>query len=204
MDLRHYQYQLHFSVKPAIKPQCGGFASVGGHFGEGIPMWNGIWKLTVMVGVIGVGLFAVYQAQQGMSRVATSTSSDVERADDADNSNEFSRSADRSGDTLPVVSMDQLDGGRPLPKRARPSSSLDKNRIELVSNFEPEASNITTAVGSNDPNRQKPESVNKREPRRLVSSLRNEEAPAEDENSDEFASKPKKMADDDFSTSPTE
>ena len=66
-------------------------------------MWNGIWKLTVMVGVIGVGLFAVYQAQQGMSRVATSTSSDVEPADDADNSNEFSRSADRSGDTLPVV-----------------------------------------------------------------------------------------------------
>ena len=166
-------------------------------------MWNGIWKLTVMVGVIGVGLFAVYQAQQGMSRVATSTSSDVEPADDADNSNEFSRSADRSGDTLPVVSMDQLDEGRPLPKRPRPSSSLDKNRIELVSNFEPEASNITTAVGLNDPNRQKPESI-KREPRRLVSSLPDEETPAEDENSDEFASEPKKLADDDFSKSPTE
>ena len=201
MDLR--LCKLHFSVKPAIKPLCGGFASVGGHFGEGIPMWNGIWKLTVMVGVIGVGLFAVYQAQQGMSRVATSTSSDDERAEDADNSNEFSRSADRSGDALPVVSMDQLDEGRPLPKRPRPSSSLEKNRIELVSNFEPEASNITTAVGSNDPNRQKREPI-KRGPRRLGSNLQDEETPAEDENSDEFASEPKNLADDDFSTSHSE
>lgn len=30
-------------------------------------MWNGIWKLTAMVGVIGVGLFAAYQAHVGMN-----------------------------------------------------------------------------------------------------------------------------------------
>ncbi len=38
----------------------------GGHWGKGFPMWNGIWKLTAMVGVVGVGLFAAYQAQLGM------------------------------------------------------------------------------------------------------------------------------------------
>ena len=201
MEFQHCK--LHFPVKPAIKPQCGGFASVGGHFGEGIPMWNGIWKLTVMVGVIGVGLFAVYQAQQGMSRVATSTSSDVEHAEDADNSNEFNRSSDRSGDALPVVSLEELDEGRPLPKRPRPSSSLDKNRIELVSNFEPEASNIKTAVGSYDPKDQKPESL-KPEPRRRRFSLRDEDTAAEVEDSNAFVSEPKKLQDDDFSNSPTE
>lgn len=30
-------------------------------------MWNGLWKLTVMVGVVGVGLFAAWQAQKGMN-----------------------------------------------------------------------------------------------------------------------------------------
>ena len=30
-------------------------------------MWNGFWKLTAMVGVIGVGLFAAYQAHVGMN-----------------------------------------------------------------------------------------------------------------------------------------
>lgn len=31
-------------------------------------MWNGLWKLTVMVGIVGVGLFAAYQAQLGMNQ----------------------------------------------------------------------------------------------------------------------------------------
>ena len=185
-----------FPVMSAIKPHGGGFASVGGYFGEGIPMWNGIWKLTVMVGVIGVGLFAVYQAQQGMSRVATLTSSDADgsgETEESANSKEFGRAVGSSGDALPVVSIDRLDEGRPLPKRPRPSSSLDKNQIELVSNFEPEQSNIKTAEWSND--------ATKREPRRLGLSFREDDTPAEEENSNEFTSEPKKLPDDDFSTS---
>ena len=164
-------------------------------------MWNGIWKLTVMAGVIGVGLFAVYQAQQGMSRVATST--DVERAGDEDKSNESNRSADRSGDALPSVSLAELDEDRPLPKRPRPASSLEKNRIELVSNFEPEGSNIQTAIGSNTTDTHQSES-SQRASRRLGLGLREDETPAEDGNSDEFTSERKKLPDDDFSTSPTE
>ena len=30
-------------------------------------MWNGFWKVTAMVGVIGVGLVAVFYAQKGMN-----------------------------------------------------------------------------------------------------------------------------------------
>jgi uncharacterized repeat protein (TIGR01451 family) len=146
-------------------------------------MWNGIWKLTVMVGVIGVGLFAVYQAQQGMSRVATSTASDTDAAENIENSKEFAGSPDGPGVGLPVVSTDQFDGVRPLSKRPRPSSTLNKNRIELVGNFEPEAANIQTAVGSNS---EESASV-QREPRRLGFSLREEDTPAEDESSNPFA-----------------
>ena len=188
------------------RSQGGGFESIGGHFGEGIPMWNGIWKLTVMVGVIGVGLFAVYQAQQGMSRAVTSTSSDVESDESTETSarsNEFDRSVGSSGDRLPVVSIDRPDGGPPLPKRPRPSTSLDKNRIELVSNFEPEQLNIKTAVGTKNKNTQIPDAI-QRDPRLRGQSFRDEVTGAEEENPNSFKSDPKELPEDEFSTIPIE
>ena len=169
-------------------------------------MWNGIWKLAVMVGVIGVGLFAVYQAQQGMSRAVTSTSSDVEPDEGSEQSaksSEFDRSVGSSHEALPAVSFDQLDEGRPLPKRPRPSNSRDKNRIELVGNFEPEQSNIKTTVGTKNTNSQMTAAV-QREPQRRGNIVSNEDTSTEEENPNSSTTEPKKLPDDDFSTNPIE
>ena len=169
-------------------------------------MWNGFWKLTVMAGVIGVGLFAVYQAQQGMSRVAISTSSDAEGtgvSEKSADSNEFVRTAGSSEEALPAISVDQPGEGRSLPKRPRPAASLDKNRIELVSNFDSEKSNIQTAIGSTDATARKL-AAHQREPRRRGQTIREDETPTEDDNSNTFDTEPKKLPDDDFSTSLTD
>ena len=46
-----------------------------GAVGEGIPMLlSGLWKLAAMASVVGVGLVAVYQAQQGMDKSAITVS----------------------------------------------------------------------------------------------------------------------------------
>ena len=61
------------------------FDQLGG-VGEGIPMWNGFWKITAMVGVIGVGSYAAYQAHQGMNtpvaKVADDSQNDVAQTDE--------------------------------------------------------------------------------------------------------------------------
>ena len=61
------------------------FDQLGG-VGEGIPMWNGFWKITAMVGVIGVGSYAAYQAHQGMNtpvaKVADDSQNEVAQTDE--------------------------------------------------------------------------------------------------------------------------
>lgn len=50
--------------------------------GEGIPMLiSGLWKLAAMAGVIGVGLVAVYQAQQGLVQPPSSVATSEEKGD---------------------------------------------------------------------------------------------------------------------------
>jgi len=70
-------------------------------------MWNGLWKLTAMVGVIGVGLFAVYQAQKGMNQTtAVSPSSDNTRADEPGSAEEPYESTDSTEKKLAAADFD--------------------------------------------------------------------------------------------------
>ena len=138
--------------RPAQGPRCCGFASLGGHLGEGIPMWNGFWKLTVMVGVIGVGLFAVYQAQQGMNRVASlQPEQEPGEAVEPDPSAEVIE-PETDGDHAPTsVSIHRIDQDRSAPKKKRPTDTYDDDRIDLVGRFNPDQATVKTAKGTKKP-----------------------------------------------------
>ena len=45
-------------------------------------LFSGLWKLAAMTGVVGVGLFAVYQAQKGMDKGIASAASPDSAGDD--------------------------------------------------------------------------------------------------------------------------
>src|SRR3954469_17694121 len=65
-----------------------------GAFGEGIPMWNGFVKVTAMVGVIGVGLVAVFYAQKNMNpTMSGGTTNQVEPRAGTDDSELLSEDA---------------------------------------------------------------------------------------------------------------
>ena len=115
-------------------------------------MWNGFWKLTVMVGVIGVGLFAVYQAQQGMNRVA-SLQPEQEPGDAAepDSSSELIE-PETDGDSAPTsVSIHRLDQDPSAPKKKRPTDTYEDDRIDLVGRFNPDQATVKTAKGTKNP-----------------------------------------------------
>ena len=115
-------------------------------------MWNGFWKLTVMVGVIGVGLFAVYQAQQGMNRVA-SLQPEQEPGDAAepDSSSELIE-PETDGDSAPTsVSIHHLDQDPSAPKKKRPTDTYEDDRIDLVGRFNPDQATVKTAKGTKNP-----------------------------------------------------
>jgi uncharacterized repeat protein (TIGR01451 family) len=61
-----------------IESGCVDSVSNRGHEGKGFPMLlSGLWKLAAMASVIGVGLVAVYQAQQGMDKTAAIAQDDT-------------------------------------------------------------------------------------------------------------------------------
>lgn len=118
----------------------------GGIRGKGFPMWNGIWKLTVMVGVIGVGLFAVYQAQQGMNRVAS-----VQPAEDLnepDPSAEPTETDENGVDAPTSVSIHDFSRKRSTSKLEQPAESEERSRIDLVGRFRSDNSTVKPAVGT--------------------------------------------------------
>ena len=105
-------------------------------------MWNGFWKLTVMVGVVGIGLFAVYQAQKGMNRFASSAASDLPGDETADNSDP---SDNTSNEEPLLLSVDpSADGPGTRSRRKRPND----DRIDLVRNLDTEPASIKQAVGN--------------------------------------------------------
>ncbi|HEY0982021.1 hypothetical protein [Schlesneria sp.] len=111
-------------------------------------MWNGFWKLTVMVGVIGVGLFAVFQAQQGMNRAATMQPSvalgDVDTPEDS--AEETDSEAPDAG-AASSVSVSRLDEQRSPVPRKRPTDTYEEGRIDLVGRFNSEKATVKTAMG---------------------------------------------------------
>ena len=87
-------------------------------------MWNGLWKLTVMVGVIGIGLFAAYQAQKGMNLTQASAPSEPADAkservlESTDDKPSFDLSTDQ--DEPVVISKSELEPTvAPQPKKIR-------------------------------------------------------------------------------------
>jgi len=111
-------------------------------------MWNGFGKLTVMVGVIGIGLFAVFQAQKGMSRVASLEPSAAEQpaAEELDESAAVDslRSTDNRERAV------ALDRAEPDRSAARTRRNTQNERIDLVGNYHPEMNSpsVKTALGS--------------------------------------------------------
>lgn len=113
-------------------------------------MWNGVWKLAVMVGVVGIGLFAVFQAQKGMNRFASVASIDdtgEETADAADNAtdNVSDRDSLSSLSEPLLLSVNHREASRTAKETPRPGAA---DRIDLVSNANSEPSRVKTAVGT--------------------------------------------------------
>jgi uncharacterized repeat protein (TIGR01451 family) len=138
--------------RPANEPAMRRFRGSRGAFGEGIPMWNGIWKLTAMVGVIGIGLFAVYQAQQGMNRTAATTSAEGNGVDPESGSTDLAEGSDRllepsNGQSIPA-STNGLEQAARNRKAERLANRDRGQRIDLLGNFEPDTTAIKTADGS--------------------------------------------------------
>ena len=103
-------------------------------------MWNGIWKLAVMVGVVGIGLFAVFQAQKEMHRVASEPQPGVV------NEGESESISDRASLSEPdplVVSLDPETG---TAKQRKPRSTDD--RIDLIRNVSPDSNTVKPAIGT--------------------------------------------------------
>ena len=111
-------------------------------------MWNGFGKLTVMVGVIGIGLFAVFQAQKGMSRVA-SLEPPAAEASAAEASGE-SAAVDSLRSTANPERAVALDRAEPDRPAARTRRNTQNERIDLVGNYHPESNSasVKTALGS--------------------------------------------------------
>lgn len=108
-------------------------------------MWNGVWKLTVMVGVVGIGLFAVFQAQKGMNRSAS-----VSWTDDTDEASQEPTEEDNVVNTGALsepllLSVNQKDSLKPAKQTTR-TASVD--RIDLVNNNSPEPTKVKTALGT--------------------------------------------------------
>lgn len=95
---------------------------------------SGLWKLTAMVGVIGVGLVAAYQAQQGLDKSAD-PSVVVEERDE---------SPDESGSPTP------LEGGASTTEAPKDESPFGENPFETKTPGEtkPSKSRVTAPVSS--------------------------------------------------------
>ena len=111
-------------------------------------MWNGFGKLTVMVGVIGIGLFAVFQAQKGMSRVASLEPSAAEEPAAEERDESAAVDSLRSTDNRErAVALVRAEPDRPA---ARARRNTQNERIDLVGNYHPETNSpsVKTALGS--------------------------------------------------------
>jgi hypothetical protein len=111
-------------------------------------MWNGFGKLAVMVGVIGIGLFAVFQAQKGMSRVASLEPSAAEQPAAEERDESAAVDSLRSTDNRErAVALDRAEPDRPA---ARARRNTQNERIDLVGNYHPETNSpsVKTALGS--------------------------------------------------------
>lgn len=88
-------------------------------------MWNGLWKLAAMVGVIGVGLFAVYQAQKGMNQTASvSPANNNARADEVDPAAEPYESTSSNQKKLAAAEFDfDLEPRERKPKKSKKDSA---------------------------------------------------------------------------------
>ncbi len=119
--------------------------------GEGIPMWNGLWKLTAMVGVIGVGLFAAYHAQQGMNRPAAIAPQDA-MTDDSRLASDHLLTAGGPAADPPSNDAFDIDVTPKSSSKSRASQqNLNKTAspsIDLLKNFSDDSQPVKTAVGS--------------------------------------------------------
>ena len=172
-------------------------------------MWNGFWKLTVMVGVIGIGLFAVFQAQKGMNRIADLGSPEAS----ADGESEPLP----NGDALSVPTNEpplnvSFDRDRPLDRNRQGKPTVDArsnsngDRIDLVGNFSADQPpSIQTAGGptTSVPNRLAVDKVQRRQPGLSF----NDEPHAEDLDDPALQThnqEPSPFADEDFADEATE
>lgn len=160
-------------------------------------MWNGLWKLTAMVGVIGIGLFAAWQAQKGMNLTlgnAPSESRDT-KAERALKATDDSPSLDLSTDQQePNVASDSE-----LEPTARSASRREKKRTDsqsgLFDDFADDQSQVKKAAASDDSNSTA---------RKVIPVKRNERRPGLDfrKDAEEFDvdSEPKQLANESNST----
>lgn len=113
-------------------------------------MWNGIWKLTAMVGVVGVGLFAAYQAQKGMNLSVASSPNDSasanSKSDRALSSTDEDPSAESLGqqpESLAVADLDLESIARDTKRK--PKKPSDPSAASL-SEFDSEPAGAKRAV----------------------------------------------------------
>ncbi len=111
-------------------------------------MWNGFWKLTVMVGVIGVGLFAAWQAQKGMTRGSSTVSSDSADVNDVAAPDERALVVDSKRRSRRLDDADEFGSAKSGTKPRRLPADSDDDQIELVSNTSTGKSGVKTANGA--------------------------------------------------------
>ena len=161
-------------------------------------MWNGFWKLTLMVSVIGVGLFAVYQAQKGMNRVADSIPADNSADDQSGQKAALEERAlpfDPQDEEPKSVSVAQKDHERLPRKSPRTPKNPAEQRIDLVSNITTDLPPLKTALATGKLPTQV--ATGKRAPRQTGLSFREDEEQSE-ETTNARTGEPQQLPDDDF------
>lgn len=156
-------------------------------------MWNGLWKLTVMVGVIGIGLFAAYQAQKSMNLTLASAPGEApdskpERVLEAtDDTPSFDLSTHQ--DEPAVVSKSELEPiARSTPRKEKKRAEPKSDFLDDFADDQPEVKKV---VASNDSNKSTGKGASpKRAERRKGVSFRND-----NEFSDEESTEPKQLPD---------
>lgn len=88
-------------------------------------MWTGFWKLTAMVGVVGVGLLAAFHSQSGKEFKFPGMSSSVAKNDTPTNDE------DTAADQSDVDEPDDLSASPPVSLSASSKSGNDKSRSQF-------------------------------------------------------------------------
>lgn len=112
-------------------------------------MWNGLWKLTLMVGVVGVGIFAAYHAQKGMNLTVSNA---PKGSDDSKNERVGSSTDEASDDTSnpqEPAFLAGLDEPSEKPSQRRASKET-KSRTDFLDDFSLDEPSVKTASAKDE------------------------------------------------------